>query len=46
MNVNLSIKNVNLDLLQVQYDELIKIMKDYPSSIVWGMIEMIGDALE
>lgn len=45
MLVNLNIKNVDLDLLQVQLDELCLLLNDKQDSLVWGIVEMLGDTL-
>ncbi len=45
MTVNITIKNVDLDLLQVQVDELCNLLNNKPDSLVWGIVEMLGDQL-
>lgn len=41
---NLTLRNVDVNLLQQQYEELISTTP--ADSIVWGLIESLGNALE
>lgn len=46
MAKDILVKNVDTRLLKQQYDELVLIIEDNPSSIIWGMVDMIGDMLD
>lgn len=41
---NIMLYNIDIDLMQQQYEELINTTPD--DSIVWGLIESLGNALE
>ena len=44
MITNLTLVNIDVDLMQQQYEELINTTPS--DSIVWGLIEAIGNAME
>lgn len=44
MKTNITLVNIDIDLMQDQYMELINTTPD--DSIVWGLIEALGNAME
>lgn len=46
MGKDVLVRNVDVSVLQKQYEELQWLLDGSPQSDLWGLVEMIGDILD